>query len=187
MCRFNNRLTLVAVMVLSLTALSVSVTHAEGDKAILVYIDQQRLFAFEDYKLIHEFDVVTGRPGKETMTGKFKITRKVKDYTSKKYDAPMPYSMFFSEDGKAIHGTTMGTLRSYLHAYLTESVGSQGCVGLTDDNAKALFDHGRNLSDDAIKAIAATDGVIACNGVGLFLNCSPLLCKRRCLALWIGF
>ncbi len=37
-------------------------------------------------------------------------------------------------------------------------------------NAKALFDHGRNLSDDAIKAIAATDGVIACNGVGLFLN-----------------
>ena len=76
MCRFNNRLTLVSVMVLSLTALSVSVTHAEGPKAILVYIDQQRLFAFEDYKLIHEFDVVTGRPGKETMSGKFKITRK---------------------------------------------------------------------------------------------------------------
>lgn len=37
-------------------------------------------------------------------------------------------------------------------------------------NAKGLYDTGRNLSDDAIKAIAATDGVIACNGVGLFLN-----------------
>jgi lipoprotein-anchoring transpeptidase ErfK/SrfK len=47
--------------------------------------------------------------------------------------------MFFTKDGKAIHGTTMATLRSYLHSYLTESVGSQGCVGLTDDDAKALF------------------------------------------------
>jgi lipoprotein-anchoring transpeptidase ErfK/SrfK len=140
MCRFNNRLTLVSVMVLSLTALSVSVTHAGGDKAILVYIDQQRLFAFEDYKLIHEFDVVTGRPEKETMTGKFKITRKVKDYTSKKYDAPMPYSMFFSEDGKAIHGTAWATLRSYVHTYVTESVGSMGCVGLTEADAKVLFE-----------------------------------------------
>ena len=25
-------------------------------------------------------------------------------------------------------------------SYLTESVGSKGCIGLTDDNAKALFD-----------------------------------------------
>ena len=30
-------------------------------------------------------------------------------------------------------------LDTHLHSYLTESVGSQGCVGLTDDNAKALF------------------------------------------------
>ena len=52
----------------------------------------------------------------------------------------MPYAMFFSTDGKAIHGTQMSVLRSYLHAYLNESVGSKGCIGLTDDNAKALFD-----------------------------------------------
>ena len=52
----------------------------------------------------------------------------------------MPYTMFFTADGKAIHGTQMTALRSYLHTYLTESVGSQGCVGLTDDDAKALFE-----------------------------------------------
>jgi lipoprotein-anchoring transpeptidase ErfK/SrfK len=52
----------------------------------------------------------------------------------------MPYTMFFTKDGKAIHGTQMATLRSYLHSYLTESVGSMGCVGLTDDNALALFE-----------------------------------------------
>jgi lipoprotein-anchoring transpeptidase ErfK/SrfK len=52
----------------------------------------------------------------------------------------MSYSMFFTEDGKAIHGTQMAALRSYLHSYLTQSVGSHGCVGLTDDNALALFE-----------------------------------------------
>jgi len=52
----------------------------------------------------------------------------------------MPYTMFFTADGKAIDGTQMATLRSYLHSYLTESVGSQGCVGLTDDNAMALLE-----------------------------------------------
>ena len=52
----------------------------------------------------------------------------------------MPYTMFFTEDGKAIHGTQMATLRSYLQSYLVDSVGSEGCVGLTDDNALALFE-----------------------------------------------
>ena len=51
----------------------------------------------------------------------------------------MPYSMFFSEDGKAIHGTQWAAVRSFLHSYLTESVGSQGCVGLAEDDAKTLF------------------------------------------------
>lgn len=37
-------------------------------------------------------------------------------------------------------------------------------------NAKGLYDTGRNLSDDAIRAIAASDGVACTNGVGLFLN-----------------
>jgi len=56
------------------------------------------------------------------------------------YDVEMPYTMFFTEDGKAIHGTKWATVRSYLHAYITESVGSQGCVGLSEEDAKALFE-----------------------------------------------
>jgi lipoprotein-anchoring transpeptidase ErfK/SrfK len=51
----------------------------------------------------------------------------------------MPYTMFFTKDGKAIHGTSWATLRSYVHTYVTESVGSQGCVGLTDEDAARLF------------------------------------------------
>jgi len=109
-------------------------------KEIWVYIDEQVLIAMENGEEIYSFDIVTGREGKETTAGSYKIFKKHEKYTSKKYGSEMPYTMFFSKDGKAIHGTQMATLRSYLHSYLTESVGSQGCIGLTDDNAKAMFE-----------------------------------------------
>ena len=109
-------------------------------KEIHVFVERQLLVAIEDDEEIYNFDIVTGQDGKETTAGRYRIFRKHEKYTSNTYGSEMPYAMFFSEDGKAIHGTSMATLRSYLHAYLTESVGSQGCVGLTDDNAKALFD-----------------------------------------------
>ena len=109
-------------------------------KEILVFIDEQVLVAMENGEEIYNFDIVTGREGKETTAGSYKIFKKHEKYTSKKYGSEMPYTMFFSKDGKAIHGTQMATLRSYLHSYLTESVGSQGCIGLTDDNAKVMFE-----------------------------------------------
>ena len=113
---------------------------AATKKEIRVYIERQVLVAVENGKEVYSFDIVTGREGKETGPGRYQIFRKHEKYTSKTYGSEMPYTMFFTKDGKAIHGTQMATLRSYLHSYLTESVGSQGCVGLTDDNAKALFD-----------------------------------------------
>ena len=109
-------------------------------KKILVNIERQMLIAVAANKLVFEYDVVTGRPNKETHPGKFAITRKFKDYTSKTYGSPMPYTMFFTKDGKALHATQWATLRSYVHAYITESVGSHGCVGLTSEDAKTLFD-----------------------------------------------
>ena len=109
-------------------------------KEIRVFIERQILIALENDEEIYNFDIVTGRDGKETTAGRYKIFRKHEKYTSKTYGSEMPYTMFFTNDGKAIHGTQMATLRSYLHSYLTDSVGSQGCVGLTDDNAKALFE-----------------------------------------------
>lgn len=109
-------------------------------KEILVFIDEQVLVAMENGEEIYSFDIVTGREEKETTAGIYKIFKKHEKYTSKTYGSEMPYTMFFSKDGKAIHGTQMATLRSYLHSYLTESVGSQGCIGLTDDNAKAMFE-----------------------------------------------
>ena len=131
------------VMIFSCLGLMLTAFVEDSDagpkKAILVNVHDQVLYAVDDFKIVYEFDVITGRPGKETTAGKFTVFKKIEDYTSKKYKAPMPYTMFFSKDGKAVHGTKWATLRSYLHAYLTESVGSMGCVGLTEDDARTLF------------------------------------------------
>ena len=113
---------------------------AKKGKDIQVFIEEQVLIALEDGEEVYSDDIVTGRDGKETTAGRYKVFRKHEKYTSKTYGSEMPYTMFFTTDGKAIHGTQMATLRSYLHSYLTESVGSEGCVGLTDDNAAALFE-----------------------------------------------
>ena len=143
MGRLRTALTFQAIIFLCLGLMLtafVEDSDAGPKKAILVNVHDQVLYAVDDFKIVYEFDVITGRPGKETTAGKFAVFKKIEDYTSKKYKVEMPYTMFFSKDGKAVHGTKWATLRSYLHAYITESVGSMGCVGLTEDDARTLFD-----------------------------------------------
>jgi len=79
--------------------------EADTKKEIHVFIDQQVLVAIENGEEIYSFDIVTGRDGKETTAGTYPIFRKHKKYTSKTYGSEMPYTMFFTADGKAIHGT----------------------------------------------------------------------------------
>ena len=125
---------------LAIHVLDVTAQEASAKKEIRVYVDRQILLAFDGGKQIYRFDVVTGKEGKETVAGTYKIFRKEQKYVSKTYNAEMPYTMFFTSDGKAIHGTLMAPLRSYLKSFGADSIGSQGCVGLTDDNAKVLFE-----------------------------------------------
>jgi lipoprotein-anchoring transpeptidase ErfK/SrfK len=70
---------------------------------------------------------------------KYKVLEKVKDKHSNKYNAPMPFSLKFSSDWKAIHGTGFASFRSWAQYLGAASVGSHGCVGLPDGHAKTLF------------------------------------------------
>jgi lipoprotein-anchoring transpeptidase ErfK/SrfK len=73
--------------------------------------------------------VRSGRAGDRTRTGWFRIYRRDKHHWSSLYDAPMPYSQFFSR-GEAFHA---------VNSPLAWGPGSYGCVNLTFEDAARLW------------------------------------------------
>ena len=60
----------------------------------------------ENGQQLYEWPVSTGGEGYDTPDGTFKPFRMEIDHYSDEYDqAPMPYSMFFTQTGIAVHGT----------------------------------------------------------------------------------
>jgi lipoprotein-anchoring transpeptidase ErfK/SrfK len=85
-----------------------------------------------DGKHIHNWPVSTGRRGYDTPSGRFKPFRMEIDHYSKEWDnAPMPYSIFFTKSGNAVHGT-------YERRHLGRAV-SHGCVRLSVKDAATLW------------------------------------------------
>jgi len=83
---------------------------------------------------VQQYDwlVSTGGQTYDTPSGHYHIFRLEKDHFSKEWDdAPMPYSMFFTGIGHAIHG-------SY-HIKALGTRASHGCVRLAPENAAVLF------------------------------------------------
>lgn len=63
-----------------------------------------------------------------TPPGRYQVEWKAKDWVSREYGSPMPYSVFFAPGGIAFHEGSLQT-------------SSAGCVRLTRDNAIAFFDY----------------------------------------------
>ncbi len=101
---------------------------------ILISVDKttQRMTVTVDGRLLYTWPVSTGKPGYDTPNGTFWALAKDKDHRSKEYDdAAMPYSIFFTRTGNAVHGTTSRGLGRPL---------SHGCVRLSVKNAAILWD-----------------------------------------------
>jgi lipoprotein-anchoring transpeptidase ErfK/SrfK len=112
-------------------AFSVSPAFAEN---ILVIVDlqMQTMHVRVDGVTKYRWDVSSGRSGYATPPGRYQPTRMHKKYFSRKYDnAPMPFSIFFTKHGHAIHAT--GHLRTL------GQPASHGCVRLTPEAAKWLY------------------------------------------------
>ncbi|MFC8504827.1 L,D-transpeptidase family protein [Streptomyces sp. NPDC057411] len=75
-------------------------------------------------------NIRSGRPGYRTRTGWHEIYWRHKDHWSSIYDTPMPYSQFF-DGGQAFHA---------VYGPLATPTGSRGCVNLSYDHAKRLWD-----------------------------------------------
>ena len=76
----------------------------EYEKVIWINQPKQVGIAYERGKKLFEFPVVTGDDVTTTNPGIYKVKLKDDNYYSRKYDTPMPYSMFFDlKEMKAIH------------------------------------------------------------------------------------
>lgn len=101
----------------------------EGPMKIVIVLDIQRMYVFQNDNLIGFTTISSGKKGKETPTGIFNILQKNVDHKSNLYsNAPMPYMQRLTWDGIAIHG---GHLPGY--------PASHGCIRLPHPFAKALF------------------------------------------------
>jgi lipoprotein-anchoring transpeptidase ErfK/SrfK len=98
------------------------------------------MYVVQDRQIAYVWRVSTARPGCRTPISRYRPIRLERIWYSSKYEAaPMPCSIFF-HNGYAIHGT-VGVKK------LGRPV-SHGCVRLTRQNARTLFNlvraYGRN-------------------------------------------
>ena len=101
---------------------------------LLIQIDKstQRMTVTVDGEQLYDWPVSTGGPSHDTPSGTFRPFRMEIDHYSEEWDnAPMPYSIFFTQTGDAIHGT-------YEQRHLGRPV-SHGCVRLSPKNAAILW------------------------------------------------
>jgi hypothetical protein len=70
--------------------------------------------------------ITSGKPGYETPPGTFQVTYKDIDHWSRAYDAPMPYSVFFTTSGIAFHEGSLGDP-------------SHGCIHLSNAAAQTYY------------------------------------------------
>jgi hypothetical protein len=100
---------------------------------ILISVDKstQRMTVTVDGRPRYNWPVSTGKPGYDTPNGTYRPFRMDIDHVSEEYgNAPMPYSIFFTTTGDAVHGTyERGLGRAASH----------GCVRLSVKNAAALW------------------------------------------------
>ncbi len=112
-------------------------------KRIKVHLDMQIVEAFESKKRVFLFDCVTGDRDHPTDRGIFNIFRKAHPYRSKKYNVPMNYALFFTQDGKALHqyhGPVPLSMVRVMRTNVSDWFGSHGCVRLDEKDAKALWE-----------------------------------------------
>jgi lipoprotein-anchoring transpeptidase ErfK/SrfK len=119
------------VRVAAFLAAALTVQPALATVRITIDLSTQRLTA-EKGGQTYSWKISSGRPGYETPTGRYSVMRLEADHFSDEYDkAPMPYAIFFSPRGLAIHGTYEGGLGR---------ARSHGCVRLAVGNARQLFE-----------------------------------------------
>ncbi len=123
---------LMALLIATTVVMPTLGQAANADLLIKVDKSTQRMTVTVNGNQLYDWPVSTGGGGYDTPNGTFKPFRMDIDHTSDEWDnAPMPYSIFFTKTGDAVHGT-------YEQRNLGRAV-SHGCVRLSVRNAAALW------------------------------------------------
>ncbi len=127
-----HRLCFLAAPLLTAALCAAPISAARASVIIAVDKAAQQMTVTVDGEPRWTWPVSTGRLGYATPSGLFSAFRMEKDHFSKEWDqAPMPYAIFFTDSGHAIHGS-----------FETKNLGrraSHGCVRLSPKNAAKLF------------------------------------------------
>jgi hypothetical protein len=119
---------LVAVAAFASLALALP---ARADLVITVDKNKQKMTVTVDGDPRYVWPVATGIARYDTPNGQFKPFRMEKEHYSREWDdAPMPYSIFFTQKGHAIHGT---------NHKINGAPASHGCVRLSTRHAAQLW------------------------------------------------
>ncbi len=103
----------------------------DGPLLITVDLHARVISVFQGGYEIGAAAVMLGTDEHPTPTGTFPILWKQRHNVSEKYgNAPMPWSMFLTGDGVAIHGGNE----------VQNGYASHGCIGVPDELARRLFD-----------------------------------------------
>ena len=100
---------------------------------ILVNLSEQKAYAIKDGYVLFEGRISSGKAGRETPEGEFRILQKKRHHTSNLWPRPkggakMPYMMRLSNDGIAMH---LG--------YVPNKPASHGCIRLKKGFAQEMF------------------------------------------------
>jgi lipoprotein-anchoring transpeptidase ErfK/SrfK len=103
----------------------------------MIWIDQLKQVgaAYERGKKVLEFPVLTGDDETTTEPGTYLVRVKQEDYYSRKYQTPMPYSIFFNyRERVAIHGGEVPPRQKKI------GLATHGCVHVEQPYIKWLYD-----------------------------------------------
>ncbi len=101
---------------------------APGQVWVRIDLSRQLLSVFRGGDEIGTAVIIYGANDHPTPVGLFHILQKSQYYYSKAYDAPMPYALRLTDDGVAMHASSV-----------RERKATHGCIGLPLDFARLLY------------------------------------------------
>jgi lipoprotein-anchoring transpeptidase ErfK/SrfK len=105
-------------------------------KHIIISLADQKMWIFEDNKVVQRFPVSTGRPGHATPAGEYSVHSRSPKAWSRKYECYMLQWMSITSDGQI----GMHALEGHSYERHLGHVASHGCIRLSHTNAQWLYE-----------------------------------------------